>query len=587
MALTTIDDRGLKTPIDLLDSEKIRFGTGNDLEIFHNGSQTLIDNNTGTLAINTASSEIQINKGTSEYMGRFIVDGAVELYYDNSKKLETHTNGINITGRVWALGTGGYGYAANDNIKAAYGTGNDLEIYHDSSHSWITNATGDLMLKCTGDDIVLQSQDDINMYVQGAAASPESAIFAKGNGAVELYYDGSKKLNTESGGITVVGTVWTDAVQLNDNEKYYAGTSQDLEIYHTGSDSWIKNNTGALIIRGSGGTSLIHLEPKTDENGILVKSDGEVSLYYDNSKKFETTSTGTTVTGTLTLTNYLRASGDLLLCADHDNSLSGSALRFCVDGESAAEKMRIAADGKVGINNNNPSFPLHITNTSSTFNSAALIRGDNATTGQGSYATFTNTTDSKSAYFGLDGAGFFGASAGAALVGTSGSDPILFATNGNTVRGRIDSDGFKFGTDTASSSALNDYEKGIWTPSWKGNSNHGTTAYGGTNRASYTKIGNLVHVSGYTQITGNSGGSGAWIIDNLPFATPNDLGHITTGSCMMEANQDSDGLWLVPYKNANSSQIFFYYTRDDASWFTFDLSDDTTFNIIWGITYQA
>jgi hypothetical protein len=32
MALTTIDDRGLKTPIDLIDNEKIRLGTGNDLK---------------------------------------------------------------------------------------------------------------------------------------------------------------------------------------------------------------------------------------------------------------------------------------------------------------------------------------------------------------------------------------------------------------------------------------------------------------------------------------------------------------------------------------------------------------------------
>ena len=51
MALTKIDDRGLKTPIDLLDNEKIRFGTGNDLEIYHNASNSLIENTTGNLII--------------------------------------------------------------------------------------------------------------------------------------------------------------------------------------------------------------------------------------------------------------------------------------------------------------------------------------------------------------------------------------------------------------------------------------------------------------------------------------------------------------------------------------------------------
>ena len=48
MALTKIDDRGVTYPLDLLDNEKIRFGTGNDLEIYNDGSNNVIsgtDNN--------------------------------------------------------------------------------------------------------------------------------------------------------------------------------------------------------------------------------------------------------------------------------------------------------------------------------------------------------------------------------------------------------------------------------------------------------------------------------------------------------------------------------------------------------------
>ena len=51
MALTKIDDRGLTTPIDLLDNEKIRFGTGNDLEIYHDGSNGWLKNGTNTLIL--------------------------------------------------------------------------------------------------------------------------------------------------------------------------------------------------------------------------------------------------------------------------------------------------------------------------------------------------------------------------------------------------------------------------------------------------------------------------------------------------------------------------------------------------------
>ena len=116
-------------------------------------------------------------------------------------------------------------------------------------------------------------------------------------------------------------------------------------------------------------------------------------------------------------------------------------MRFKVTDPSvndhARERMRIATNGKIGINNTNPTHPFHIVNTSSTFNSASLIKGDTSTSGGGAYATFTNTADSKSAYFGVDGNGLFNLDAGAALVGTNGDEPIIFATNGNDEKVRI------------------------------------------------------------------------------------------------------------------------------------------------------
>ena len=80
MALTKIDDRGLKTPVDLLDNEKIRFGTGNDLEIYHPGSHGYITEGTGNLKISAASGPVQILKGSSEDLAKFTPDGSCELY---------------------------------------------------------------------------------------------------------------------------------------------------------------------------------------------------------------------------------------------------------------------------------------------------------------------------------------------------------------------------------------------------------------------------------------------------------------------------------------------------------------------------
>ena len=88
MALTQIDDRGLKTPIDLIDNEKIRLGTGNDLEIYHDGSNNVIS---GTVNNWIKSTGTQGFTAGSDYQLTCVADGAVNLYYDNSKTVSyTH-----------------------------------------------------------------------------------------------------------------------------------------------------------------------------------------------------------------------------------------------------------------------------------------------------------------------------------------------------------------------------------------------------------------------------------------------------------------------------------------------------------------
>ena len=87
------------------DNGKAIFGAGSDLQIYHDGSNSKIsDSGTGNLHI-LADNEVYIaNAGNSEYKARFITDGAVELYYDAAKKLETTSTGIDVTGTVTADG---------------------------------------------------------------------------------------------------------------------------------------------------------------------------------------------------------------------------------------------------------------------------------------------------------------------------------------------------------------------------------------------------------------------------------------------------------------------------------------------------
>ena len=96
---------------DFNDDVKARFGTGNDLEIYHDGSNSYIkDTGTGALRINASSISFN-NPGGTEAIAGFAENGAVELFYDNVKKFETVTGGVTITGVCTATSFAGDGSA--------------------------------------------------------------------------------------------------------------------------------------------------------------------------------------------------------------------------------------------------------------------------------------------------------------------------------------------------------------------------------------------------------------------------------------------------------------------------------------------
>jgi len=84
------------------DNIKSKWGTGDDLKLFHNGTDSYIeDSGTGSLILD--SNEIKFTKyGSSEVLAKFIGDGAVELYYDNSKKFFTYSEGVKVDGYIKA-----------------------------------------------------------------------------------------------------------------------------------------------------------------------------------------------------------------------------------------------------------------------------------------------------------------------------------------------------------------------------------------------------------------------------------------------------------------------------------------------------
>tara|TARA_A100001388_G_scaffold174969_1_gene130884 strand:- start:461 stop:1570 length:1110 start_codon:yes stop_codon:yes gene_type:complete len=87
------------------DNKKAIFGTGDDLELYHDGNDSYVkDGGTGNLRIISNGAGVEINKNTTEYMIRALTDGAVELYHDSSKKIETNSSGVSVTGDIAVTG---------------------------------------------------------------------------------------------------------------------------------------------------------------------------------------------------------------------------------------------------------------------------------------------------------------------------------------------------------------------------------------------------------------------------------------------------------------------------------------------------
>jgi len=273
------------------------FGAGSDLKIYHTGSQSRIENS-GTGELRIQADDIQIvDKEANDFHIKCVHDGAVELYYDNSKKFETTSEGNTLRGTVHRvetllrplnatntdLGTDSdrwrdlYVYNSidlKDSGKIKLGDGDDIQIYHSGSNSFIKHVgTGDLYLQCdNGDTIYLRPK------------SNEDGIKVINDGAVELYFNNSLKFKTDSTGCEIAGALIIPDGSSSGN-RISVGNAGDLKIYHDGSDSFITNSTGGIEILNH---ALTVKNDAGNETILKGSANGAVELYHNNVKQINT-----------------------------------------------------------------------------------------------------------------------------------------------------------------------------------------------------------------------------------------------------------------------------------------------------------
>ena len=147
----------LATHLIMGDNDKIKIGTGGDLEIYHDGSNSYISNSTGNIYLGDTNGAVHIQAKLNEESIICAADGAVTLYHDNSPKLATTSTGIDVTGTATMDGLTVSDGTETTSIPTTADrlsfTGASLN-YIQSAGSLFVQPTGDLVLNGSGAEIM-------------------------------------------------------------------------------------------------------------------------------------------------------------------------------------------------------------------------------------------------------------------------------------------------------------------------------------------------------------------------------------------------------------------------------------------------
>ncbi len=287
--------------IHLLDNVRLNVGDGSDLAIYHNNTNSIIaEVGTGELSLQSNGNGIRFWDTTnSATMLAAFNGGSVEIYQAGAKKLSTISEGIR--------------------IHAIEGGNASIEMYADEGDN-----ASDKWRMIVGDSTEYYLQN----YESGSWVSN---LRAHGNGAIELYYQGNQKLTTSSTGVSITGEATATAglivgtaltigsagvatfsenvdfnkqISLKDGSgsggtaKLTFGNSDDLNIYHNGTFSYIKDSgTGGIVLN----TDALYIKNAADNEAMAYFTEnGAVDLYFNGSNKLSTTNDGISVTGIVT-----------------------------------------------------------------------------------------------------------------------------------------------------------------------------------------------------------------------------------------------------------------------------------------------
>ena len=537
----------------------------------------------GELTVDTTKDTLRVHDGSTA--------GGFELARADGSNLNNITSNITFA----------------DNSKAIFGTGSDLEIYHDGANSYIKE-TGTGSLYLDADAFVLRNNADSGKWINCYGDT------------VVLNYNNSAKLTTTSKGIDVTGTATIDGGTGSATAggtlvvRQKGDTSAD-GIALTSSNSvshriW-KDASGNLNIGSSSFPSSFvqdfngNVGIGTSSPAAMLNTKGDDALLLE--------STGSDNYGFHVTVDYCTDMVKLGALDSADGSKDGSTITFgdfgrdiqfsTNKGASLSEAMRITSDGNLLVSKTASS----LTAVGCQLQATGLVRA--TVDGADVLQLNRKTSDGSIASFYKDGTtvGSIGTNSGSLFIG-SGDTGLNFRGDldsiypwGPSGGARADAIDLGYSTvpfkdlylsggaylgGTTAANKLDDYEEGTFTVAVEGSTTAGTGTYA-TRNARYTKIGNVVHVRMYINMVAHTG-AGNFLITGLPFNAKNASNEFFTASIDFSngISKTADN-YIYGLLRPNTSQIEVKRqpTSGTSTVWNLDVPLDTAFQAALNLTY--
>ena len=330
---------GIHIPDGGNNDNSISLGSNNDLRIYHNGTASFIRNITGGLNLEDTggyfrvkSDDIKLESANGQDFLECDVDGAVKLYYDEGLRLATDSGGVTVTGGVDST-TGIFERTNNGTSQIEFSATNETKLKHLSN--------GQVKFSLVGYNNVFGGAIDAQTtsnYIRILNAANEQAVVCRTNGAVELYYDNSKKLETKNEGVIISNQ----------------GNNRVLDVKHTnGTRAYVafldQNTTDNATVRvGAVGNDFLAYAGGSER--LRIQSDGKMGLGTSSPQRLlHLQSTGDTL-ARITSADGSAAYLELGDVSDPDGGKivydSGSNLTFY---SASSERVRIASGGELWV----------------------------------------------------------------------------------------------------------------------------------------------------------------------------------------------------------------------------------------------